>query len=159
MRFLLLTFLSVLVSCGQDSSSSKNSRQNQDDDRNRPELTEYATDVKHTDLLDVAMDVPVEISGNKIIFKQTAQKKENGLHSSCKINVASGEAYSFQLNGSTMNLVDSTGQQMSFKRDSGDGSSIVGSWTGTSYAGSQMFIKKMTFISENRLVMRTHCEG
>lgn len=158
MRFLLLTFLSVLVSCGQDSSSS-NSKQNQEDNGNNPTLTEYATDVKQVDLLDVAMDVPVEISGNKIIFKQSMTNSANGLQgTTCSVGVTAGETYSYQINGKTMDLVTSTGR-MTFERVSGEGNNIVGSWRGKSTSGSQLILRRITFLTENRLVMRTHCEG
>lgn len=153
MRFLLLTFLAVLVSCGQGSSSSKNggSEQRQNE--------EYVTEVREVDLLDVAMDVPVEISGNKIIFKQAATDSANGVRSSCSVGVASGEAYDFSVSGSTLSIRTASGERMNLQRVSGDNGSIVGSWTGKSYNGEQLVMRRMTFVSENRLVMRTHCES
>ncbi len=160
MRFLLLTFLSVLVSCGQDSSSSKKQNEEDNGNGNRPTtLTEYATDVKQVDLLDVAMDVPVEVSGNRIIFKQSMANSANGLQgTTCSVGVTSGEEYTYQVNGANMDLV-ANGQKMTFKRVSGQGNSIVGSWTGKTNSGSQLILRRLTFLSENRLVMRTHCEG
>ena len=152
MRFLLLTFLAVLVSCGQGGSSSKSGdkeRQNE----------EYVSDVRQVDLLDVAMDVPVEISGNKIIFKQAVADSANGVRSSCSVGVASGEAYDFNLDGSKLTIRTSAGERINLTRVSGDGGSIVGSWTGKSYNGEQLVMRRMTFVSENRLVMRTHCES
>ena len=153
MRLLLLTFLTVLVSCGQDSSSSSSGsnpeRQNE----------QAASEVKEVDLLDVAMDVPVEISGSKITFKQAASNTANGVRSSCSVGVASGETYEFSLSGSTLNIRTASGESMSLKRVSGEIGSIVGSWTGKFYKGEQLVMRRMSFVSENRLVMRTHCES
>ena len=172
MRFLLLTFLSVLVvSCGDKGSSSSNNangpqRQQAPTGNHNGNGTgtivspnEYTSDVKETDLLDVAMDVPVEISGSKIIFKQTVSNAANGIRSTCSANVTSGEAYDYKVAGSTLSIRTASGQAMDLSRVSGNDGSIVGSWTGKQYVGDQFIIRRMTFVSENRLVMRTHCEG
>ena len=155
MRFLLIAFLSTLVvSCGQSGSSSK-SGTSEDDRQNE----EYVTDVREVDLLDVAMDVPVEISGNKIIFKQSVADSASGVRSSCNVSVTSGEAYSYSVDGSKLTLKTSSGEKMNLTRVSGSGNSIVGSWTGKTYKGDQLVLRRVTFVSESRLVMRTHCES
>ena len=151
MRFLLLTFLSVLVSCGQ-GSSSKNATP---DVQNK----EYITEVRQVDLLDVAMDVPVEVSGNKIIFKESFSESTNGVSTTCSLGVTSGESYDFQISGTSMLIKTSSGKKMTFRRVSGVGDSIVGSWTGRAKEGNQLVLRRMTFVSQDRLVMRTHCES
>ena len=113
MRFLLLTFLSVMVSCGQ-GSSSKNATpdvQNQ----------EYITEVRQVDLLDVAMDVPVEVSGNKIIFKESFSESTNGVSTTCSLGVTSGESYDFQISGISMLIKTSSDKKLTFRRVSGVG--------------------------------------
>lgn len=156
MRFLLLTFLSVLVSCGQGGSSSKS---NGGGGNERPQNQEYITDVREVDLLDVAMDVPVEINSNQIIFKQTTTDAANGVRSTCSVGVTTGEAYGYQVRGASLVISTPAGQKLTFTRVSGEGSSIVGSWSGKSYEGSQLVMRRMTFVSSNRLIMRTHCES
>lgn len=153
MRFLLLTFLSVLMSCGQSGSSKKSVG------AEKPQNQEYITDVREVDLLDVAMDVPVEISGNRIIFKESIADSANGVRSSCSVGVTTGEAYSFTVNGDAMVIQTSAGVRINFTRVSGDGDSILGSWTGKSYEGSQLVMRRMSFVSSDRLIMRTHCES
>lgn len=154
MRFLLIAFLSTLVvSCGQNSTSSKSAS---GDDRQNEE---YVTDVREVDLLDVAMDVPVEISGNQIIFKKSVANAASGVRSSCNVSVTSGEAYTFSVDGSNLTLRTAAGEKMGLKRVSGSGNSIVGSWTGKTYNGEQLIMRRITFVSENRMVMRTHCES
>ena len=53
MRWLLLLGLSVLFSCGQESNNSTGA--------SREDQHQYYTDVREVDLLDVALDVPVEL--------------------------------------------------------------------------------------------------
>lgn len=153
MHFLLLALSLVLISCNQNTKSSGGGggpeRQNE----------EFVTNVREVDLLDVSLDVPIEISGNKIVFKQAANDALEGSNSSCSITVASDEAYSFKVDGNALEIKTSAGKKMSFQRISGSGNNIVGSWTGKSREGSQLVMRKMTFVSESRLVMRTHCES
>lgn len=151
MRFLLLIFLSVLVSCGQDGSPKKSSadiRQEED----------YITDVRQVDLLDVAIDVPIEVNGNKITFKESFSDSTNGVTSTCSIGVATGEIYDFQVNGPSMVIKFSSGKMMNFTRISGVGNSLVGSWSGKFQEGPMLVMKRITFVSQDRVIMRTHCE-
>ena len=154
MRILLLTFLAVLVSCGQGGSSSKSNGPSEE-----RQTDEYVTDVREVDLLDVAMDVPVEISGSKITFKQSSNNAANGVRSTCSLGVTTGEAYDYSLSGSNLTIRTTSGERINLTRVSGDNGSIVGSWTSKSYNGEQLVKRRMTFVSENRLVMRTHCES
>lgn len=151
MRFILFIFLSVLISCGQDGTqkSAKDDRQDE----------EYITDVKEVDLLDVAMDVPIEVSGSKIVFKQSFSDSANGMASTCSIGVTKGETYDFKVSGATMLIQTAGGEKMDFTRVSGEGNNLVGSWTGKFQEGRKLVMKRMTFVSENRLIMRTHCES
>lgn len=155
MRFLLLALLSVVVSCGQDSSSSKSSGGSDNEDRQNEE---YVTDVREVDLLDIAVDVPVEISGNKIVFKQSVADSATGVRSSCNMSVTSGEAYTFTVKDNSMVLKTAAGEKMSFRRVSG-GNGIIGSWTSKAFKGEQLVMRRITFVSNNRMVMRTHCES
>ena len=152
MRILLLTFLVVLVSCGQSNNSTKypvTSQQNE----------EFATNVKEVDLLDVAMDVPVEIVSGKITFKQSFSDSVSGDKSSCSVGVIAGEVYDYILSGSSLMIKTSTGLKINLKRISGENESIVGSWSSRSYVGDQLIMRRMTFLSQDRLVVRTHCES
>lgn len=150
MRFLLLIFITVLVSCGQNGPGKSTDKDQQNE--------EYITDVKQVDLLDVAMDVPIEVSGDKIIFKQEANDSANGVISSCAVGVTAGETYGYQVKGQSMTIKTSTGQKMTFTRISGEGNNLVGSWSGKFYEGSTLVMKRMTFVSEDRMILRTHCE-
>lgn len=155
MRFLISgLFLFILMSCGQKSSPSKGMIKQTDH-----QMDEYFTNVTSVDLLDIAMDVAIDLVGDKIIFKQAASDKSEGEHSVCDMNVNVDEAYVFKLDGSFLKIQTSSGEKISFVKVSKDATGILGSWTSKSFRGNQMMMRKFTFISENRLVMRTHCEG
>lgn len=151
MRFLLLTFLSVLVvSCGQGGSSSNSSGERQDE--------EFSVVLGETDLLDVAVDVPVEITRDSIVFKQSASRTDSGKHSNCSVTVNSGEAYTYSVNGSSMTVKTPAGERLSFVRKSGsDG--INGSWFGESFNGKQMIHRRLSILGDSRMVLRTSCES
>ena len=153
MRIFLFTFLIVLVSCGQSKNNSN--KQSVTSQQNE----EFVTNVKEVDLLDVAMDVPVEILSGKITFKQTFSDSVAGDKSSCSVGVINGEIYDYILSGSSLIIKTSTGLQINLKRISGENESIVGSWSSRSYVGNQLVMRRMTFLSQDRLVMRTHCES
>lgn len=165
MRFLLLTFLSVLVVSCSDSGSSAGSKNpltpTRQPQENVPAVEVGVDEVNEIDLLDVAMDVPVQISGNQIIFKQSVANMANGVNagSTCNFAVAAGEIYNYQLDGSTLSLRKPSGENLVFSRVSGNEASIVGSWTGKTTVGNQLRLQRMTFLGENRVVVRTHCEG
>jgi hypothetical protein len=151
MRILLLTFLFVFVSCGQGQSPKHAVSLKQNE--------EFATNVREVDLLDVAMDVPVEIVSGKITFKQSFSDSVSGDKSSCSVGVTSGEVYDYTLSGSSLIIKTSTGHKINLKRISGESESIVGSWSSRTYVGDQLIMRRMTFLSQDRLVVRTHCES
>ena len=153
MRFVILAILIThLTSCGQQGPSGTS-------DKGEAQNEEYVTNIQDVDLLDVAMDVPVEISSSQIFFKQSVANSAVGVRSSCSVSVTSGEAYSYQLKGNSLLLKTSAGQSMNFSRVSGDQGSIVGSWTSKSKLGGQLILRRLTFVAPNRMIMRTHCEG
>jgi len=119
----------------------------------------HITNVTSVDLLDVAMDVAIELVGDKIIFKQNISDKSEGQHSVCDMQVNAEEAYVFKLDGSSLQIQTSSGEKINLAKVTKESTGIIGSWTSKSFRGTQMIMRKFTFISENRLVMRTHCEG
>jgi hypothetical protein len=113
MRLLLFAFLSVaMVSCGGDkSSSSNNGRQNQDSRPTQSQESEpYSTVYQPADIMDAAIDVPVEVSGDKITFKKSVSNAMSGLRSTCGIAVQEGESFSYRLTGSGLQITTSTGE-------------------------------------------------
>lgn len=141
-----------LVSCGEKSTSPQSEnevvRQNQD----------YATDIREVDLLDVAIDVPIELSSDKITFKRSSQNSASGVRTTCSVKVDAGETFQYGLSGNNLSLVQSDGKRLNFRRVSGE-KSLAGSWTSKSREGNTLVLRRITFLGDNRLVMRTHCEG
>ncbi len=101
----------------------------------------------------------MDVSGNKITFKESFSESTNGVSTTCSLGVTLGESYDFQISGTSMLIKTSSGKKMTFRRVSGVGDSIVGSWTGRAKEGKQLVLRRMTFLSQDRLVMRTHCES
>lgn len=154
MRFIIPLLVVLVTACGEKGTSEKLNEVVSD-----PQFDGYSIDVKELDLLDVVLDVPIEISSEKIFFKSTESDVAVGSHSTCESSFTSGENYIYQLNGSNLTLTKSNGEKLDLKRVSGEGEDLIGSWKGNSTKGAQSIMSRFTILSENRLIVRTHCEG
>jgi len=166
MRFLFPLLLMFLISCGKSStpsSSSDNRRgpavkpdvqEEIEEDIYRPEEVDT---VVETDLLDISMDVPVEISENRIMFQKTDSQMLAGIRANCSMSVESGEIWDYVLKGANVLEVFKGREKMTMNRV-GEGKGIIGSWSWKGYEGRTLILRRMTFVSMNRVVMRTHCE-
>ena len=151
--FLFLIFLFLFISCGKNNIPSTQSviKQPQDD--------EYSTTINEIDLLDVAIDVPIEISQNKIYFKNSEQQIAEGMHSNCQLNVSMEEPYDYKLAGNLLELKSVQGAWRKFLRGSGAPDLLIGTWTNKTIQGSMTIVNRITFVSEGRVIMRSHCES
>jgi hypothetical protein len=148
----LFSFLVLLASCVPQESSTKSApiiRQNE----------EYITDIQVSDLLDVVMDVPVEISNSQILFMRSSSQMAQGVRTSCSLEVKEGEVYSFILDGNFLQLKKNTGKVLGFKRVSGEKEGLQGSWVHKSQENRQLILRRLSIVGTNRVIMRTHCEG
>ncbi len=149
--FLILLFL--FLSCGKKSlpSSQTNIK--------HPQTDEYATTINETDLLDVAIDVPIEISLNKIYFNQSESQFAEGKHSECGVSVLIDESYDFKLIGDLLEIRSEQGKWRKYLRISGESNSLIGIWINKTIEGSKLILSRMTFVSEERMILRNHCES
>jgi hypothetical protein len=154
MRFMIALLFVLVSACNEKMASSKQQPAVAD-----TQYDGYSVDVEELDLLDVVLDVPIEVSGDKIFFKSTEREVAVGAHSTCESTFTMGENYDYQLNGSVLTLTKSNGEKFDLKRISGEGADLVGAWKGTTLKGHQSIMQRFTILSENRLIVRTHCEG
>lgn len=151
--FLFLIFLFLFLSCGKKNLPSTQSVIKQ------PQDNEYSTTINEIDLLDVAIDVPIEISQNKIYFKNTESQIAEGMHSTCQLNVLMDEPYDYKIAGNVLEVKSVQGAWKKFLRDSGAPDLLIGTWTNKTIKGSMTIVNRMTFVSEGRIIMRSHCES
>lgn len=149
--FLLCCFL--FFSCGKNSLPSSRA------EVKHPQTDEYGTTINDIDLLDVAIDVPIEISMHKIYFKQSETQIAEGMHSECELNVRFDESYDFKLTDNLLEIKSENGPWRKFVRISGNFDSLIGTWTNKTNDGAKMIMSRMTFVSEERLIIRSHCES
>jgi hypothetical protein len=152
-RLPLLIFCILFFSCGKKTlpSSQVNIK--------HPQADEYATTINETDLLDVAIDVSIEISLNKIYFKQSESQIAEGKHSDCALSVLADESYDYKYDGDLLEIRSKQGILRKFLRLSGEPNSLIGIWTNKTIEGSKMILSRMTFVSEERMIIRNHCES
>lgn len=155
MRFLFFFVLLILVSCGKTTSSGSGAS---DRSGRTPQYQLGAVeDIKETDLLDATVDLPVEVTGSQIIFKRADTQAMTGLYMTCSVGVAFGEAWDYELDGSDTLIISTGGRSYTFKRVT-PGSGIIGGWNWREYDGETLYVRRMTFVTSNRVIIRTHCE-
>ena len=161
MRYVpLLLALMFVVSCGKESSKT-NSRQESNTclyEGDEKCDTIQAADGLGIDLLDTIVDVSINVSNSEITFLESKVSRQEGRRISCETEVRNGEVYRFSVNGNKLNLKTDTGN-FTFIRLNDEGASIIGAWNWKGYVdqGTHV-IKTITFISENRAIIKTHCE-
>lgn len=156
MKTLTLTMLLILsISCGKKSNG----------DATRDIAEANTTDVDISleqadppDLLNVTMDEKVTINGNQIVFSRAKALSNAGEKITCALSVQTGETWTYQVNGNSLNLQMSDGTQMDMKKISSNGSGIQGSWIWTKNANAIKIIRRLSVVND-QLILNQDCEG
>lgn len=164
----LMSLLTLAVSCGQQggSSGSKSGPSAEDDSTNRGctlngravacESIEGA-DGLGVDLLESMIDVQIETTDSRITFLEDKTSNSQGRRIDCLTEVKDRESYSYSLSGDNLTISNHHGKY-TMKRLN-DSKGILGAWAWNGYIdrGTHV-IRQMTFLSKNRVIMRTSCE-
>lgn len=157
----LLTILILSASCGQDggSGSSSSSRRGLCDLNGSTVACESirGADGQGVDLLESVIDVPVKIENADITFQADKSAVSTGRRINCKTSVKNGEVYRFALRGEKLLLMTGEGSFEMTRLSDGEGISGAWVWNGYIEEGTHV-IRNMTFIGNNRVIMRTSCE-
>jgi len=149
--FIILVLL-FLLSCGKKIEGSKGPSSK------IPQLDLGGIEsVRQTDLLDATVDLPFQISGNKIIFKRGDNQSISGLYTTCTMGVDFGEVWDYNQTGSDSLDITMKGKLYKFQRAT-PGQGLLGGWSWRSFEGETLILKRLTFLTMDRLIMRTHCE-
>lgn len=157
----LLAILILSASCGQDSGggSGSSGRRGICDLNGREVACEsiQGADGQGIDLLESVIDVPVKIENADITFLADKSAISTGRRINCKTSVKNGEVYRFALRGERLLVMTASGSY-EMERIS-DGNGLTGAWMWKGYVdqGTHV-IRNMTFLGNNRVIMRTQCE-
>lgn len=159
----LLAIIILSVSCGKDGGSGGSG--NSSSKTGLCELNGRAiqceaiqgADGLGVDLLETMIDVPVVVEGSEIRFTQDKTATSQGRRISCKTSVKSGEIYRYALRGSRLLIMTASGSYEMDRLSDGEGLSGTWMWKGYVDNGTHL-IKQMTFLSNNRVILRTSCE-
>lgn len=158
--FPVIALLSLLASCGQDSKDASSKVQRGLCDLNGASVECSAiegADGEGIDLLNSIIDVPVRIQDSDITFLADKTASSAGRRITCKASVRNGEVYRFALRGEKLLLMTEQGS-FEYSRIS-DGEGLAGAWTWNGFVDQGMhLIKNITFIENNRVIIRHHCE-
>lgn len=155
---LFLISLSLLVSCGKDSSvSSKDSTGCNLNGRSVACENIQGADGQGIDLLESMVDASIEVTDSSITFLSERTSLVEGRRISCSTAVEQGETYSYSVNGDTLTIT-ARDKKLEFKRlNASEG--LIGAWAWRGYEGEGAYIiRQMTFLSKNRAILRTVCE-
>ena len=170
MKLASLIFIVMLsVSCGKDGGSSgggggaKESQTSAESTLCNLNGREVAcesmrgADGQGVDLLESMIDVPVKISGADIQFMADKTSSAQGRRISCVAKVKAGEIYRYALRGDSLILMTGEGSFEYKRLNSGTG--LIGAWKWKGYVddGAHM-MRQITFLGENRVVIRHNCE-
>ncbi len=155
-----ITFIFLLLSCGQDENNSSVSGQKNLCDLNGSSVDCTAiegADGLGIDLLNALIDVPVQIEETEIIFLRDKAVSASGRRITCKASVRNGEIYRYSLQDDKLLLMTEEGS-FEYSRIS-DGEGLQGVWIWKGFVDQGMHLRKsITFIDDNRVVLRHHCE-
>jgi hypothetical protein len=163
MRLVSLLFILILsASCGQESgeksSSSPTKRGLCDLNGNSVDCQSITgADGQGIDLLESVIDVPVKIENADITFLADKSALSTGRRINCKTSVKNGEVYRFALRGEKLLIMTGAGNYEMERLSDGEG--LTGAWVWKGYVDQGThIIRSMTFLSNNRVVLRTSCE-
>lgn len=152
MRILFLSFL-VLIGCQEKSPQYSNTK---------PDLVEidgYTSVIESLDLLDVVFDATIKTSSDKLIFMKSSSVSEVGEHSICEIRINEGDAFRYLFQGLDLKIIYPDGTSLIFQRISGADGEIIGTWRNERRVGQQRIKTRLSILSDERLILRTHCEA
>ena len=152
MRLLLLSFL-LLIGCQEKSPQYSKS------DPNLVEIDGYTSVIRSLDLLDVVFDASIKTSTDKLIFMKSSSVTDVGEHSTCEIRINEGEAFRHSFQGLDLKIIYPDGTNLVFQRISGSDGEIIGTWRNERKVGQQRIKTRLSILSDERLIMRTHCEA
>ncbi len=153
-KLFLLSILVLLASCGKDGSSSSSVKgpgpMNQ-------EYEEVLTD-SIPDLLNVTLDVPVEVTTDRIQFLRDASVADSGAHITCRLQTGTGDIWHHTLRGPNLSVDLGTGQPLTFKKESSLGAHPYGVWHWQGVENGMKVLRQLTLL-EGRLILSQDCQG
>ncbi|HLT23346.1 MAG TPA: hypothetical protein VKZ84_07880 [Bacteriovoracaceae bacterium] len=166
MKALGLLLLVLIIGCGKESSSTKQSSTRQEEQSRQNCLLNHkwvkcstleVADGQGVDVLDTLIDVPAQVENGVMTFTRSAINRDPGRRINCVTQVEAGETYKYQLQGDTL-LVDTNDARFEYKRFSG-GPGVKGSWMWKGYKDrGTLNVKTLTVIGNSRVILRDHCE-
>lgn len=156
MKYSILLLMFLVVSCGKNQSSSSSSGARQEQQRGFIDLSESGTTVP--DLLNVTLDVPVEITTDRITFLRNASLTDQGVRHSCGLNVKESEIWHYSVGGNRLNLEMANGSRLNMEKQSSYGTGAQGVWMARASNNGMKMIYRFTLF-QDRIILNQDCEG
>jgi hypothetical protein len=148
----------ALCSCG-NSNSGKSSPQPAQERTINGYMDLSNGLVGSSDLLTVTLDVPVNISADRIVFTSNRMGSDAGDSITCSMNFSSGEIYTYTVDGQNLVIQKSNGATYTMTRSGNHGLDIIGTWTWTGSENGMAIHRRFSILSNNRLIANQDCES
>lgn len=148
-----------LASCGNSGSGSSKAPQEQQQRTINGYMDLSNGLVGSSDLLTVTMDVPVNISADKIVFTSNRSATDSGEAITCSMNFSSGETYSYSVDSQNLVIVSSNGTSYTMTRSGNNGSDIIGTWTWSGSENGMAIHRRFSIPTKGRLIVNQDCES
>lgn len=151
MKYSLILVLVLLVSCGKNQGSADSGgKKQQRQERGFIDLS--AVDSAMPDLLNVTLDMPADVTTDRIVFLKNGSKTDQGKKFSCSLNVKEGEIWHYSVSGDNLSLEMANGTRLNMTRQS---SSV---WIATGTQNQLKMIYRFSLFND-RIILNQDCEG
>lgn len=152
----LIFVLIFLVACGKDGGTSGNPSEKQEEQRGYVDVSNTTDGTP--DLLNVTLELPAEISGDRVVFLKSGFMAEQGGRKTCALKINEQEIWHFSVNGNNMRFETADGTVLSMTRMSSSESSLYGVWTWHGQINNMKTFRRITLLS-GRVIINQDCEG
>lgn len=152
----LIFILLFIASCGKDGGPSGASAQKQESPRGYVEVNNTSESVP--DLLNVTLDLPVEVSGDRIVFLKSGSLIDQGNRKTCSLNIREQEIWHYSSSGNSLRIETADGFILSMTKLSSNDSGLYGVWTWHGQMNNMKTFRRITLLS-GRIIINQDCEG
>jgi hypothetical protein len=155
MKYSILMLLFLIVSCGKNQSASSSAAV---EEQERGHTGVNASDTAVPDLLNVTLDVPIELSTDRITFLKSASMTDQGKRHSCSMSVSDSEIWHYSLSGNQLNIEMVSGTQLNMVKHNSYGTGAHGVWIAKALSHGMKMIYRFTLFND-RIILNQDCEG
>lgn len=158
MKYILFILcLALMSACGKNAGTSSGSDGRQDQEHHG--YIDVSSDTNAIpDLLNVTLEAPVQLSGDRIIFLKSLSRSDQGTRHACALSIREQEIWTYSVGGNKMRLEMGNGQMITLNRFSSTGPGAQGVWIWQGQENGMKIIRRFALL-DGRMILNQDCEG